>query len=339
MQLGRASMYKLAHVRFHRLLAGKAHRWYTGLNEGQRPAKEEGVKFAQRLDEMLTGLDSLPTLPSIVWDLRGALEEEGTDALEIARIIETDPGLAAKTLSVANSSYFGFATPATTLPEAVARLGFDTIRELCTTVAVVRVFLGCGRALDHQRFWQHSLSAAFISRIIARLSGKPAQMPEDEAYVAGLLHDVGALILDQYFPEEFVRTRDVAAERAITHAQAEREVLGMDHGEVGGRLLRIWNLPGVVVQAVAFHHRPSEAKGDRPGLAEVLHLAEFGCLMLDEGEAGDPYSPLSAERTEYTTQVEAGVYVHLGFGRDEVTKILAQLTGETEKAAELFAAL
>lgn len=250
-----------------------------------------GTMFSDNLEAALDGIDDLPTLPSVVTDLKQKLDDDMTDALDIARIIESDPSLAAKTLKAVNSAYYGFSTEVSSLPEAVARLGFKQISELCTTLAVIKLFDGGTHQLDHNQFWKHCLTVAFATRLIVRTVGVSDDMTEDEAYVAGLLHDIGTLVLDQFFPEEYAKTREESAKDGTPLADTERRVLGIDHGGIGSRMLRRWDLPESIVVAASCHHRPENAQGEFHKLVQAVRLSEYVCARLGLDDKGENYTP------------------------------------------------
>ncbi|MCK4547539.1 MAG: HDOD domain-containing protein [Candidatus Eisenbacteria sp.] len=246
------------------------------------------VPFRDRLESELGRVGDLPTLPAVVTSLERALSDQSSDASDVARIISQDPSLAANILRVANSAFYaGAAGTITSIAGAVARLGFSETRSLCVTIAVVRSFGHIGQHMDHRQFWKHSIVAAVATRVIAGFCNMAGAFSQDDAYVAGLLHDIGALVLDQYFPDDFQDIRAMADEHCVPYAVAEYEVLQVDHGEIGGYLLRRWNLPESIVRAVSYHHQPFRAGIDHRPLVQTVHLADAMCTSLGIGDGAD----------------------------------------------------
>lgn len=204
---------------------------------------------------MLRSVDDLPTLPSVVFDLERALQDETYGASEVAFIIEEDMSLTANILKLVNSAYYGTRGTIVTTQEAVARLGFKEVGRLVTTLGVIHAFKNTGHQLDHKEFWRHSLTVGFASRILADALAGTNNLTSEEAFVTGLLHDVGVLILDQYFAAEFEKIQNAMEQKGCSRAEAELDILETDHGEVGGYLLDIWNFPLDVIEAVTWHHR------------------------------------------------------------------------------------
>ncbi len=235
----------------------------------------------------LTAVKDLPTLPTVITRLRKALEDERMGAEGVARIISEDPTLTSQILRVVNSAYFAVkGGRITSVQYAVSRLGMKEINRICSVLAVIETFKSIGPHLDHNEFWKHSVMTGITARIIYRFSRKPMYLVEDEAYVAGLLHDVGILILDHYFPAFYMRTREQARHEKKSHDQVERENMGMDHGEVGGLVLNLWNLPPGVVQAVNWHHQSEQAEAAHRPLVSIVTLADSICREL---AIGDPF--------------------------------------------------
>jgi putative nucleotidyltransferase with HDIG domain len=220
--------------------------------------------------------------------LEQALSDRNSDAMGVAKIISQDPSLTANILRVANSAYYaGSAGTITSVAGAVARLGFGETRNLSITMAVIRTFNHIGQHMDHKQFWKHSIVAAVATRVITNFCNPAGPFSEDDAYVAGLLHDIGALVLDQYFPDDFQDVRSIADEQCLPYAIAEQDVLNADHGEIGGCLLRKWNLPESIVRAVSYHHQPFRAGLEFRPLVQTVHLADAMCTTLGIGDGAD----------------------------------------------------
>lgn len=287
------------------------------------------LAFLDKLEDELTQVEDLPTLPDIVLRIEQALSDDSSSANDVAKIMAEDPSLTSKVLRLANSVYYGpVSGPISSVSHAVARLGYREMRRLCTTLAVIRTFEGMGRQMDHRQFWKHSLTAAIAARLIRQLSDCVQEFGEDEVYVAGLLHDVGALVLDQFFPPLFREVRGTADENNMPYADAERNALGVDHGQIGGCLLKRWNLPETVVEAVTWHHQPAEADPDIKPLVQATHLADFICTCLGIGE-------MAAGATSNVCQ---GTWSDLKISVDYVPGIIEHVSKEARRT-ETFLAL
>ncbi len=239
------------------------------------------ISLIQGLNELLETATDLPTLPEVVFKLHAVLDNECASGEDIAAIIERDPAITTRLLRAANSAMFAGNAEISSVHNAVARLGIRQVRAVCIVVAVVKSFGTCGSGLNHQEFWSHSFGVGLVARKLWSLLDRGLPDPE-EVYVGGLLHDVGLLILDQYFSNEFAECSTVRGERGGPIWKVEEELFGMDHGEVGGLLLGRWRLPAVARESVAHHHHPAGAT-EFPEVCRVVNAAEVICTARDLG--------------------------------------------------------
>lgn len=241
--------------------------------------------FKDKMIGYLRVVDDLPALPAIVFELERALQDETYGATEVAFIIEEDVTLTANILKTVNSAFFGSRGTISSVREAVARLGSKEIRRLATTFGVLRAFHDVGPHLDPIPFWKHSLLVGLAARAtVENMRGNP--FLEEEAYTAGLLHDVGVLILDQYFPDEYVQVAERLNGVDTPRAETERAVLGIDHGEIGSYLLDVWNLPEDIVESVQWHHQLERAPEHERIQARTLLFADTVAKRMESGDNG-----------------------------------------------------
>lgn len=246
--------------------------------------------FPTRLEGLFTSGKQLPTLPSLVLEVQRALANEMSGLRDIGSIIERDPALTARVLRVANSAAFSRGEPITTVRTAIGQLGIANVRALCLTVGIVRAFGQNAGGLDHTRYWEHSAAVGLVAERLAGLSRRYGSVEGGEAYTAGLLHDVGLLIEDQFFSSDFAQVQAATDADMVPRYRVEVELLGMDHGAIGGRMLERWSLPSVVQWSVISHHRLDAAPADAAALAAVVWGAEALCTaagleLAQEGHA------------------------------------------------------
>lgn len=262
--------------------------------KGRPPSPSTLSYIFPKLQEIISQGEDLPTLPTIVLQLHKVLDDPNAGATSVARVIEQDPALTTRLLRVGNSALFASGGPRlTSVPAAVARLGLNNVRSVCLVLAVVKAFGKRSGHFDHNQFWAHSATvAALASRLWTRV-GHSTEVTADDAYVVGLLHDVGLLIIDQHFPEEFASLLALRGDDTAPLALVEEEQLGIDHGAVAGLLLGRWSLPPFVADAVSHHNHPSSAPAESTKLAMVLATAEAMCWEMDIGlpVEGRPLEP------------------------------------------------
>ena len=281
----------------------------------------------EKLESKLQTVVYLPTMPEILFRVEKALRDDSSAAGRIATLIREDPALTTSVLRVANSVIYRgkLSNKIASVPQAVARLGFTEVRRICMTTALIRAFNSYGNSIDHVEFWRHSLTVAMATRIFQRYSDKPKIMRTDEledAFVAALLHDIGILALDQFFPELLARVRAVAEEELIPLAQAENNILGINHGEIGGKLLAAWNLPERVVSAVTWHHDPDRSAAQYRSVTQIVHLADFVCVNQSIGHTLEGLYEGFSE----------GAWHDLGLSADEIPEMIDDLKEEAVRS-------
>ncbi len=232
---------------------------------------------------------SLPSTPAIYQELMQILQTPDASAQSIGATLSRDMGMTAKVLQMVNSAFFGLRRQVTNPEEAVMFVGVDTVKALALSVSAFSSFSAsrCPR-FSIEDLQRHSTVVAAIAREItkSRAEFKPAV---DNTFVAGLLHDVGRLVLVAHHPDQYDRVLGAVAGGNRTLTEAERETFGTTHAEVGSYLLWLWGLPDSVVEAVAFHHCPSRSRGKSFGPIAAVHVANVLAEMQPDGTpaAGD----------------------------------------------------
>ncbi|MGE3075270.1 MAG: HDOD domain-containing protein [Dehalococcoidia bacterium] len=247
-------------------------------------------------NELLNRVDDLPPLPAVAAKVMGMAEDDKTSAMDLAQVLATDQALTAKLIRISNSAYYGFARRISTVREAVVMLGFKQVRQVSVGASMMNTFKrsGVSDGFDLDLFWGHSVGVAVAAEALAKktLGAKP-----EDAFTAGILHDIGRLVLRQVLPQEFSQAISIARTGEMSLHDAELEVTGYAHDEIGQALGERWKFPGHLVDAVRCHHDESlTAAAD--GLAGViaqsnrllLHYGLFCGYDLDMGQV-EPLSP------------------------------------------------
>jgi HD-like signal output (HDOD) protein len=204
------------------------------------------------LQEKLENITRLPTIPFIMSDVLDAVDDQNASAAALAKLIERDQALTAKVLAVANSPFYGFIRRISTIDLAIVVLGTNTIKEIVLSLIIKRFFTSIRRdVFDIRNFWQYSLFCGSSARVLARRLGYKVV---GEAFVAGLMHDLGILIIVEYFSGKFDKIRKLQNEAGFTLIEAEEAVLKSTHGDIGFWFARKWNLPERLCYAIEHHH-------------------------------------------------------------------------------------
>jgi len=231
----------------------------------------------------------IPTLPSVASKVMQILENPRSSAADVERVIMYDQAMATRVLKLVNSAYYGFPRRISTVSQAVVILGFVTVKNLILSISVADFFvmLGKTRIFNRAELWRHSVGTAVAARILAR----KAHFPQlEEVFMAGLLHDIGKVILDHYFPQEFAQVIQLAQEKKISIYEAELEVIGISHAVVGQWIADHWNLPQLLVEVINYHHQPFENK-DYWATTALVHVADIIARQARIGSGGDDVQP------------------------------------------------
>lgn len=293
------------------------------------------LRKRQNLRRITESIIGLPTLPTVVTRIISLVDNPQTPLAEIARVVSTDQALTAKILKLANSAFFGFRRRISTVNLAVVVLGFETVKSIGLSMSVLERF---SRGIDlvhfdRQQFWEHSIGVAVTAGLLAGKLNYRAR--KAEAFSAGILHDIGKLVLSQYFHGDFTRTLELAHDNGLQIRVAEERMLGVTHAEVGGWLAEKWNLPQQLVEVIAYHHDPSRASEHGRGLASLVHIANAICRHQRIGTSGDEQGPdLDESALRFLGLWSSGDV----FFEEQLPEIEAELRVELEKA-DIFSSI
>jgi len=237
------------------------------------------------LADVVRQIRDLPSLPAVVIELLSSMDNEELDMRALANKIALDQALTAKTLRLANSSFYGMSSKVTTIDQAISVLGFHSIRTLVTACAVTSSFSENDSKVDFRSFWRHAVACAVCAKLLAEhLKLNPAA-----GFTAGLLHDIGTLVLAKQLPEQYTRMLAHRAEHDCTIVVAEHAVYGFDHAAAGAALCAYWKFPALIQEAVAQHHLVDGSGA--PSLALAVHAANTIVHALDLSEQEDDLAP------------------------------------------------
>lgn len=249
------------------------------------------------LDEIVRRVDELPALPKNAHQVIRLTEDPKTVITDLSNAISTDQALAAKVLRLANSAYYGYARRIFSISDAVIILGYGTIRNLVMAASVHSVMDRelPGYVMARGELWKQSMVCALLARKLAARCGFDNH---EKAFVAGLMHDIGKIILSTYMAEAFAGIIERVNAEKVPFMKAEEEVLGFNHAVVGGKVAEKWNLPEELVEAISCHHNPREAKIS-PALTSITHLTDVACMTMGIGLGADgllyPYDGYALE--------------------------------------------
>jgi putative nucleotidyltransferase with HDIG domain len=276
--------------------------------------KKESVR------EAVLKIRELPTLPTVLGKILSAASDPDSSVLELGELISSDQSLAATLLRLVNSAYYGFYRQIESVTQAIVMLGFLEVRKLTLTATAFRNFGKGAVHYDRVQLWRHSLASALAAENIAQTLNAPVT----GCFEAGLLHDIGKVIFDILYPDEFRKAAEMAHDQECPIYIAEEKIIGMNHAEAGGILADHWNLPESVAEAIRCHLNPREAEWD-PRLTWITALASHITCEAGLGEASNGCA------LPYPEEIAA----ELGFTQENREAVIADLR-ENQESIDVF---
>lgn len=242
------------------------------------------------LDKIMARVDAFPSIPGSAVKLLALLENDDSSPQDIEALLRMDPGMTANVLKLTNSAYFGLPAKVGSVKRAVMLLGMNKIKQLVIASCVGAVMDGPipGYDLPAGELWRHSIAVSVTAEGLSRELGLDAA---EDIFTAALVHDVGKLILGQFIQDDLSAIQAAAGDN-VSFEIAEKEVLGIDHAEIGAQVLSHWSLPEELVHAVRWHHDPDGAEVQNR-TTDIVHVANVLCLMMGigVGREGLQYEP------------------------------------------------
>ena len=225
----------------------------------------------------LENIQELATLPTVAFRILELVEDPKATMDDISQAVETDPSLTVKILRVANSPLYGFRTEISSVRQAIISLGLNRISNIVVGVALFTKFFNTSaRQNVHMReFWRHSTSTGIVAKSLAR---RLKISFNEREFVGGLIHDIGKMVMIQYFPEQYDAVLNIIRERQVRDVVAEREIFGVDHNVAGRALAKMWQLPADLTDVIASHSTLPELSNARD-ITAVVRIADLLCEM------------------------------------------------------------
>jgi len=279
------------------------------------------------LDYRIKKLKDLTTLSTILTECNNMLKNPNVSASDLAKIIKSDQSISSKVLKLVNSAFYGLSGKVSNISHAIVILGFSTIRNVILSVSVFD-FLPKDADLggfEISKFWEHSTGCAIISKVFAQRLG---MKDPEEAFIAGLLHDIGKLAIAKMFRDDFITILKTTHKDKVLILDAEREVLGITHPQIGGILSQQWKLPTTLTEAISFHHN-GEKKINNVKLVSIVHLADIITRGLQIGSGGDQVIP----------ELNNKAWDTLNLDIDIIERWIDDIDEEIDKANSFFSVL
>lgn len=256
-------------------------RWRQGCPRGETLQND--------IQQQLKEIRDLPTLPVVFVRIMKVLRNSNASVKDIARVVEADQAITMKILRLINSSFYGLSRRMDSVQQAIVLLGANTLKNVVISASVFKALGGNSqnKTFNREAFWQHSIGCGMIARFLGNQTGCGR---EEEAFISGVIHDIGKVVLDQYFPDRFQAVLDCLRGRQISFYQAETEALGFSHAQVGAALAKIWGLPPNLVDVIGRHHE-FEASAKHARLVALIQISNMLARQYQVGSGGDDTLP------------------------------------------------
>jgi putative nucleotidyltransferase with HDIG domain len=274
--------------------------------------------------ELVAGSVELATLPEVFIRVNEMIDDPHYSNSDIGRVIMNDPGMTVRLLKIVNSVYYSFPSQIDTVSRAITVVGTRELRDLILATSVVKMFKNLSNDLvTMETFWRHSVYCALTARTLAV---RRRELHAERYFIAGLLHDIGSLIIYRKIPE--------LAREALLRAQhncqilhiAERDIMGFDHAAVGAELLRKWKLPSSLQHAVEFHHEPGKAPELFQHEASLVHIADIIADTMREDSSADTHVPPLDNRA----------WEQSGLTKDDIESVVAEVERQFDTVLKLI---
>ncbi len=264
-------------------------------------------------NDLVSGVVRLVSLPEVCIRINEMLEDPRISAVDIGKVISQDTGLTARLLKIVNSAFYGFPARIETVSRAVTVIGLRELRGLVLAASAVEAFSKIPNdVLNMVQFWRHSVYCGVVAQLLA---DKCHVLHSERLFVGGLLHDIGKLILCHRMPNEMREVVQRAKAEQRPAYEIEHEIFGFDHTEVGGELLKVWQMPKTLGEAVRYHHQPDQANEAIMDVC-LIHIANGMTLIAEQGldmeENQEAISPYAWQTTNLEPSIMDEVFQEAG---------------------------
>ena len=276
------------------------------------------------IKELIKEIKNLKPVPAIVNQITTAIDDPNSSAADIAKIIRFDPAVTANLLKACNSAYFGLPNPVDSVKDAVSLLGMDQIIELVLVKSGAKALSKKqkGYGLHEGVMWKHAVSSAIISKEICK---KTSLGNKNIIFTAALLKDIGKTVLDRYVSNSFEKIINLVKKKGYSFREAEKKVIGIDHGELGAMIATEWKFSPKMINIIRHHHLSDESQQKNTDIA-IVYLADCVCMMMGVGIGEDGLA----------YRFHGDVIKSLNITHEDIAMIIADFTQEMQKVEKLI---
>jgi putative nucleotidyltransferase with HDIG domain len=275
-------------------------------------------------DEILKSIKNIPAFPAVALKVMTLIDDPDFSLMDVVDVIKYDQAVTANILRICNSAYFGLRYKVETVRDAVMRLGQQNVVRAVQVAGVSKFYKNAkGYGLEADKLWEHSVGVALMSQILSR---RIFHCEDARLYTTALLHDIGKVVMGEFVDKSFQNIYNLVSNKGISFLEAEEEVLGINHAELGGKIASHWNFPEDMRDAIVYHHRPDLMPDGGSSSAWLVYLADQACIMMGIGLGSDglAYKGLSE------------VIVRFKLRQRDFEECIMMMLGDLESAKELL---
>ncbi|MCX5846830.1 MAG: HDOD domain-containing protein [Deltaproteobacteria bacterium] len=275
-------------------------------------------------DEILKSIKNIPAFPAVALKVMTLIDDPDFSLMDVVDVIKYDQAVTANILRICNSAYFGLRYKVETVRDAVMRLGQQNVVRAVQVSGVSKFYKNAkGYGLEADKLWEHSVGVALMSQILSR---RIFHCEDARLYTTSLLHDIGKVVMGEFVDKSFQNIYNLVSDKGISFLEAEEEVLGINHAELGGKIASHWNFPEDMRDAIVYHHRPDLMPDGGSSSAWLVYLADQACIMMGIGLGSDglAYKGLSE------------VIVRFKLRQRDFEECIMMMLGDLESAKELL---
>lgn len=277
-----------------------------------------------RLTEILLLVEHMPPFPKVAQRVMELLADPNTTAGQLAEVIQYDPAITANVLKICNAAYFSLPRQVSSLDEGLVVIGQDILKDIIITSSAARFFkgeVGAGYELGNGELWRHSVACGIMAKL---LGANVAGVDLADLFTVALLHDIGKRLLSSFVADDFAAIVAMVEGGGCSFCEAEQEIIGIDHAELGAKIFAKWNFPGYMAEAVRHHHDPDALQQDK--LIALVALANGLIISMGIGVGVNGLA----------TSLQAEGLQRFALGEAEIQGCMAELLSELAKAAEVL---
>ncbi|NWF97855.1 MAG: HDOD domain-containing protein [Nitrospirae bacterium] len=275
-------------------------------------------------NRIISSINELPVLPEVVLHINELLKKSASSIDEVADLIEKDSALSSKVLRLANSSYYGLSSQVDSVSRAIIVLGFNNVCNVVTSIGVSAIFKENykGIGIDLSGLWIHTLGCAVASKVLMSLKN---DSESEKAFICGILHDIGKIIIAKTLPSEQKKVFDALKKSNKTISELENEIIGTDHAKVGFAIAKKWRFPDYILDVIRFHHIPHLSK-EASDITVSVHLGNAIAKALSLGISTDPKVAIIAP----------DLWKQIGIDEKKIHSVISAIQNEFDLAMEFW---